>query len=189
MRAQGVMCLPLMRLVNHHHLPGQAGQLNGTRLPALPPSTGKGLWQGSVSYTCAWQGGEVATLDCAPFQLRRPLELAGGALSVGLRLRLGGAADAARRAVDARVSVDLAESASAEQRIEFTTQARSGMDFTQTLGIHPRACSCRGARRWRVRCVFWIATRARPGIYPENYPETHPRACACNAIWRGRYRR
>ena len=70
------------------------------------------------------QGGEVVALDSAPFQLRRRLELPGGALSIGLRLRLGDAADAARRCVDARVDMDLAGSACAEQRVHFTTQAR-----------------------------------------------------------------
>ena len=71
------------------------------------------------------QDGEVVALESAPFQLRRRLELAGGVLSVGLRLRLGDAADAARRLVDARVDADLAEGACAEQRIQFTTQARA----------------------------------------------------------------
>ena len=42
-----------------------------------------------------------------------------------MRLRLGDAADAARRTVDARVDADLAEAACAEQRIQFTTQART----------------------------------------------------------------
>ena len=64
-------------------------------------------------------------LDSASFQLRRRLELAGGALSVGLRLRLGDAADTTRRAVDVRIDADLAEGACAEQRIHFTTQARA----------------------------------------------------------------
>ena len=85
-------------------------------------------------------------LDSAPFQLRRRLELAGGALSVGLRLRLGDAADATRRAVDVRIDADLAERACAEQRIRFTTQARAPQTLAGDPEPSPRTCSRNAVR-------------------------------------------
>ena len=74
-------------------------------------------------YACARQGGEVASMHEAPFQLRRSLEL-GALVQLGLCLRLTEAADEDRRLVNAKLDLDLTERTSAEQVITFATQAR-----------------------------------------------------------------